>query len=96
MGFIGAKYFSGYLGGRYLKYSKSESGLIGFSSIPQLSTTLGVGFIAVDSGFISLNMVAALVVLSIVTILISPLWIRQMVKKYHIEHPLTVNENPPL
>ncbi|MHA2059404.1 MAG: cation:proton antiporter [Candidatus Ranarchaeia archaeon] len=94
-GLIGSKYISGWVGGRFMKFSRSESALIGASSIPQLSTTLGIVFAAVEGGVISLDLVSAIVVLSIVTILVSPLWMKHAVTKYHIDHPFTVDEAPP-
>jgi len=75
-GSITSKFFSGWLGARLEGFSKQESFLVGVSTIPQLSTTLAVAFSGVELGLIDQELASAIVVLSIVTTLISPLLIK--------------------
>jgi Kef-type K+ transport system membrane component KefB len=72
---------SGFVGGKLLGFSKRESLIIGFASIPQLSTTLAVAFIAVEFGMISQELAASLVVLSTITTFVAPLAIKFLVTK---------------
>ncbi len=79
VGLIASKTVSGFVGGKLLGFSKRESLLIGFSTIPQLSTTLAVAFVAVEFGMINQGLAASLVVLSTVTTFIAPVAIRFLV-----------------
>jgi Kef-type K+ transport system membrane component KefB len=75
-GLITAKLLSGFLASRLVGFSGKTSLLIGSSSIPQLSTTLAVAFIAAELGLFDPSLEASIVVLSIVTVLITPFLIR--------------------
>ncbi len=79
-----AKFISGFVAGKVAGFSKSESSLIGASTIPQLSTTLAVVFAGFESGFIGQEFVTAMVVLSIVTTILGPLLVRFIKEKEFI------------
>ena len=81
VGSIFAKFISGYLSGRALKYDETSSALIGASTIPQLSTTLAVAFTGVELGILDSTLATSLVLLSIVTTFASPILIRILSKK---------------
>ena len=84
-GLISSKVISGWIGGRLLKFSRQESLLIGFSTIPQLSTTLAVAYAALSFNIMSQELISSLVVLSVVTTFIAPLAIRAAVKRIHVK-----------
>ncbi|MAG22438.1 MAG: hypothetical protein CL943_04015 [Candidatus Diapherotrites archaeon] len=78
-GLIASKVISGFIGGKYLlKFSVKESLLIGFATTPQLSTTLAVAFVALESGLLSADIITALILLSTITAFIAPLAIRSI------------------
>ena len=81
VGLIASKTVSGFVGGKLLGFSKRESLIIGFASIPQLSTTLAVAFVAVEFGMISQELAASLVVLSTITTFVAPIAIKFLVTK---------------
>lgn len=68
-----SKYVSGYLGARFSGFNNIDSQLIASSTLPQLSTTLAVTFIAFDRGLISGELTTALVILTVVTTFVAPL-----------------------
>ena len=67
-----SKFASGWIAGRALGYSSKESAIIGATSVPQLITTLAVLLVGQNLGILSPELVAAIVVLSIATVIISP------------------------
>ncbi len=71
-GSIVSKFASGFLGARFVGFDSRESLLFAVSSIPQLSTTLAVAFSAFSFGYIDQTLVTAMIVLSVITVLISP------------------------
>ncbi len=75
-GLIASKILSGFLAGRLGGFSGKTSLLIASASIPQLSTTLAVAFVASELGLFDPSLEASIVVLSIVTVLIAPFLIR--------------------
>ena len=79
-----SKFVSGWIGGRLVGFSNSESIFFGATSIPQLSTTLAVVFTAHELGLLDETLSTAMVLLSIVTTLISPSLMHVLGKK--IEH----------
>lgn len=72
LGSIVSKFASGYLGGKVVGFSNSESAFFASSSIPQLSTTLAASFTAASYGFFDDNLLVSMIVLSVVTTFISP------------------------
>ncbi len=75
-GLIISKIVSGWLGARANKYSNRAGLLMGFASIPQLSTSLAAAFAAHEFGLLSGDIISGLIILSIITTLIAPLLIR--------------------
>jgi Kef-type K+ transport system membrane component KefB len=75
-----AKLGSGWLAGKLAGFNQKESAVIGFSTIPQLSTTLAVVFTAVEIGLLPSNLITAMVILSIVTTLVAPIGLRLLLR----------------
>jgi Kef-type K+ transport system membrane component KefB len=73
---IFTKFASGWIGGKIIGFKNKDSAIIGLATIPQLSTTLAVVFTAVETGLLPEELIAAMVVLSIVTTLIAPIGLR--------------------
>jgi Kef-type K+ transport system membrane component KefB len=76
LGSIISKFVGGWLGGKILRFTSSESTLIGVSTIPQLSTTLAVVFTGVTLNLLPENLMTAMVILSIITVFIAPILTR--------------------
>jgi Kef-type K+ transport system membrane component KefB len=76
-----AKFTSGWLAGKLIGFTQRESAIIGFSTIPQLSTTLAVVFTAVELGLLPPTLITAMVILSIVTTLVAPVGLRMLIDK---------------
>jgi len=72
-GSIISKFVSGWFGGVTSGFNKNESLLIGISSVPQLSTTLAVAFTGLSLGFIDQKLITAMIALSVVTVVVSPI-----------------------
>jgi Kef-type K+ transport system membrane component KefB len=67
-----SKFVSGWIGGKMVGFSKDQSLLFAVTSIPQLSTTLAVAFSALALGIIDQKLITAMVMLSIITTIVSP------------------------
>jgi len=76
LGLIISKFMSGWLGGKLAGFSEKESLLIGSATIPQLSTTLAVAFTALELGLVSREITTALIILSVVSIFVSPVLVK--------------------
>lgn len=70
------KFFSGWIGGQIIGFNQRQSTIIGFATIPQLSTTLAVVFTAVETGLLPPTLMTAMVILSIITTLVAPIGLR--------------------
>ena len=68
-----SKSVSGYLGGRLVGFPSRISWGMGVMTIAQMSTTLATASLAFQYGIFDENIVAALVLLSVVTIIVTPL-----------------------
>ncbi|MBN2067837.1 MAG: cation:proton antiporter [Candidatus Diapherotrites archaeon] len=76
-GLISAKVASGFIAGKFaLHFSAKESLFIGLSTIPQLSTTLAIAFVALEFGLLPIDIITSLIILSTVTVFIAPMAIR--------------------
>lgn len=84
---IFSKYGSGYIAARLVGFNKLESNFFAATSVPQLSTTLATAFVAFSLGFIDQVLLTSLVILSIVTVLVSPVLI-----KVHAAHIKSIKE----
>lgn len=78
-GSIASKFIAGMIAGKLNNFSLKEGALIGVATIPQLSTTLAIAFTGFKLEILSDELIAALVALTIVTTLISPLLIKFIV-----------------
>jgi Kef-type K+ transport system membrane component KefB len=77
---IGAKFVSGWIGGKLMRFSNRESAIMGAATIPQLSTTLAVAFTGFELGVLDERLVTAMIALSIVTTFLAPFLIRMLSK----------------
>ena len=71
-----SKFISGWLGGRWIGFSKSQSVLIGAASMPQLSTSLAAVSAALALGLFGDDVMTAVIVLSIISTFVAPILIR--------------------
>jgi len=76
-GLVASKYISGYVAARSVGFESTESNFFAATSLPQLSTTLATAFVAFNLGLLDQTLLTTLVVLSIVTVLLSPLLMRR-------------------
>lgn len=72
LGSVLAKFVSGWIGAKMVGFSTDQSLLFAVTSVPQLSTTLAVAFAALTLGLIDQKLITAMVVLSITTVIVSP------------------------
>jgi Kef-type K+ transport system membrane component KefB len=85
LGLFVAKIGSGMLAGKIIGLQKEEGLLIGVASTPQLSTTLAAAFAALELGLLNQTLIAALVILTIVTTFIAPLAVKKLVERNSIQ-----------
>ncbi|MCK4884963.1 cation:proton antiporter, partial [Candidatus Bathyarchaeota archaeon] len=83
---IVSKSVSGFLGGRLVGFPSRISWAMGAMTIAQMSTTLATASLAFQYGIFDENIVAALVLLSIVTIIITPI-LTKLILRYKTEKP---------
>ncbi len=76
VGSIGSKFVSGWLGARLSGFTNKYGYLAGSATIPSLSTTLAVAFSGVELGILSTNVITAMILLSLVSTMVSPLLVR--------------------
>jgi Kef-type K+ transport system membrane component KefB len=76
VGLVASKYISGYVAARLVGFDSTESNFYAATSLPQLSTTLATAFVAFSLGLIDQTLLTSLVMLSVVTVLLSPILIR--------------------
>lgn len=72
IGSVAVKYVSGWFGSRAAGFTSAQSKLFGVATIPQLNVTLVVASAGFAHGIIGLNLLTALVILSVVTTLVAP------------------------
>ena len=75
---IASKYLSGYFGARLVGFNNIESNFFAATSLPQLSTTLATAFVAFNLAIIDQTLLTALVLLSVATVLLSPILIGRL------------------
>jgi Kef-type K+ transport system membrane component KefB len=78
LGSLIAKFASGYLAGRWTKFSKRNSIIFGVTTTPQLTTTLAVTYAAAALNILDSSLVTAIIVLSIVTTILAPVTINTL------------------
>jgi Kef-type K+ transport system membrane component KefB len=76
-----SKFISGWAGGRIAGFTSTESSLFGVATMPQLSTTLAVVFTGVELGLLPEELVTVMVILSVVTVFVSPIFTSILSKK---------------
>lgn len=79
LGSIVSKLASGYFAALWAGYSKRESLFLGFATVPQLSTSLAVVVTATEFDLVPMQLLSAIVVLSIISTMIAPIamkWIK--------------------
>ena len=79
LGSVISKLASGYFSALWVGFSKQESLFLGFATVPQLSTSLAVVVTATEFDLVPMELLSAIVVLSIISTMISPLamkWIK--------------------
>lgn len=82
-GLVVSKVASGYLAAMINGYSQQESMYLGISVTPQLSTALAVAFLGAGEGIIDDQLLAAIVVLALVTATIAPIITEIMSPRLH-------------
>ena len=80
VGLFASKILSGYLCGKLMKFQQKNRLLFGVASTPQLSTSLAVAFTALELGLIDSSLQVSIVLLSVITVLFSPLLIELVTK----------------
>ena len=83
MALVVSKYVSGYFAARLTGFSKVESNFFAAASLPQLSTTLATAFVAFNLGLLDQTLLTSLVMLSVFTVLLSPILIRYHAERLH-------------
>jgi len=83
---ISSKVVSGWLGAKINNFSNKASLFIGISTLPQLSTSLAVAVSSLKLDLLDKNLFSAIVVLSIVTTLITPLCLKLVFKGSDSKH----------
>jgi len=83
---ITSKAVSGFLGARLIGFPLRSSLGMGFMTIAQMSTTLATASLALKYGIFAEDILVALVILSIVTIIIAPL-LTELALGYKVEKP---------
>ena len=86
IGLIGSKFIGGWLAGRLNGYTNTESSYIGVTVIPQLSTALAVAFLGFGEGLLDDKLLAAVVVLAVITATIAPIVTEIMSPKLTSQH----------
>lgn len=81
LGSMGSKFLSAWIASKSLGYTASQSSLVGMACVPQLSTTLAVVFVGQRLGFLPPELVASIVVLSVVSIFVSPFFMNPLLEK---------------
>ena len=80
VGLFASKILSGYLCGKLMKFQQKNRLLFGVASTPQLSTSLAVAFTALELGLIDSSLQVSIVLLSVITVLLSPVLIELVTK----------------
>lgn len=80
-----SKFVSGWLGGKLIGFTNREATVAGVATLPQLSMTLAVASIGYQKGFLSQEVIAAMVILTIVTTFAAPLLIALLSRKPRVQ-----------
>ncbi len=88
-----SKFISGWISARMAGFSFNQSSLVGGACVPQLSTTLAVIAVGQQHNLIPEELVATLIILSIITVFISPLVVGKTAQKVKDEYFVTSTED---
>lgn len=80
-GLIGTKFFSGYFASRHIRFRKKHSLIFGVASTVQLTTTLAAVYAASTLGMLDTTLVTAIVVISVVTTIVSPILLNFIIQR---------------
>jgi Kef-type K+ transport system membrane component KefB len=80
-GLILTKLLSGYISSRLVNFSKKNSKIFGIASTAQLTTTLAAAYAASALGLIDVTLITAIVIMSVVTTIFSPLALNHIIDK---------------
>ncbi len=86
VGLMSSKIISGWIGGRILNFSNNKSLLFGVSTTPQLSTTLAAAYAALEFGILNDELISSLVLLSVVTVFVTPILMDLLIKRMPKRH----------
>ena len=81
------KFVGGYVGARLGGFDNQASSFVGFSVIPQLSTALAVAFLGLGAGLLDQELLSAIVALTIVTSILSPILVNTIGKNIAAQKP---------
>ena len=95
LGSLLSKFASGWIGGRIIGFTSSQSLLIGASTIPQLSTTLAVAFTAAALGLLNQELIVAMVILSTVTTFVGPLLMQMFSRRIMKDTDISESQKVP-
>ena len=80
VGTLFIRYIALYIGSRTVHLSHAQAKVVGSSMLPQLSTTLALGFAGRQMGLFDETLVTALVLMSIFSILVTPILLRRSLR----------------
>ncbi len=92
LGSMIAKFFSGFLSAKIMGFTNKQSSLVGGTCIPQLSTTLAVIAVGQQYNLLPEELVTTLVILSIVTVFVSPIIVGGLAEKVKKDYFVTKEE----
>lgn len=75
-----SKFLGGLAGGLFSNFTFTQSALVGVSTMPRLTTALAVAFAGSEFGLFDEKLVTALVLLSLISALLSPILMSQIIK----------------
>ncbi len=93
LGSILSKFFSGWISGKIIGFTNTQATLMGGTCIPQLSTTLAVVAVGQQYKILPEELVATLIILSIITVFVSPLVVGKTADKVKQKYFVTKPEN---
>ncbi len=85
--FVISKFVTGWVGGRLTGFDSRSSAFIGASVIPQLSTALVVAFLGFGEGLLTQELLSAIIGLTIVTSILSPILVNIIGRKIVTQKP---------
>jgi Kef-type K+ transport system membrane component KefB len=89
LGLILAKIAAGLLSGRIFNYGINRSLALGFMTLPQLAVTLAATVVGKEMGIIPMSIFNAVVVMSVVTSLISPILVKWIFERMMMKEDVT-------